>query len=56
VWRPGWRDRPLDQGDGEDGDGQQNRDERIGVAGEIEVEHDVSLPFTVLDGKHHGKV
>jgi hypothetical protein len=31
----------LDERDGEDRDGEKNRDKRFGVAGEIEVDHGV---------------
>ncbi len=46
----------LDEGDGEDHDGQKNRDQRFGVAGKIEVNHGVVRPFTCLDGTPPGKV
>jgi hypothetical protein len=46
----------LDEGDGEDGDREEDGHERVGVAGEIEVEHDVFLPFSQLDDSRRVKV
>ena len=48
--------RRLDEGDSEDGDREEDGHERVGVAGEIEVEHDVFLPFSQLDDGRPVKV
>lgn len=45
-----------DEGDGENGNREQDGDERVRVAGEIEVEHGCVPPFKCLDGGCAGKV
>jgi hypothetical protein len=47
---------PLDEGDGEDRDGQKDGDERVCVAGEIKVEHDDYRPFSLFDDGRRVKV
>ena len=46
----------LDECNGEDHDGEENRDKRFGVAGDIKVDHGVFRPFTLLDASPPGKV
>jgi hypothetical protein len=50
------RSRPLDEGDREDRDRQQNGDQRIRITREIQFEHDVFRPFSPLDGPLRPKV